>query len=180
MPMYCFQVDSNAPLVVSKHPGKRAFVTEGKVVPAGLGLNGADAFCNAEAKAANLDGSYKALLASSTASAASRFIPAQQYVRPDGQVVGSGNVVFGSSVLMAGLWQTAAGDYVSVATKAEAQVWIGAPSLTEAGTFLSTCANWTSTTPTANVGLSTYSSTQWYSDGTAACTSSKRLYCIEE
>jgi hypothetical protein len=82
---YCFGVDGSAPVKPVPVPGRKAFVTAA-MFKTDLGLAGADALCADEAAAAGLGGKFLALLATSTASAASRFadLDGAVWVRLDG------------------------------------------------------------------------------------------------
>src|SRR5262249_24823251 len=85
--LYCFGTDFNQPLVLASPTTKRlAFVSSATFAAAG-GAAAADAHCQNEAQTASLSGSYRALLATTTASAtdASRFdLTGAPWVRLDG------------------------------------------------------------------------------------------------
>lgn len=93
--LFCFGVEKHVPVSARPIPGRIAFVTRGTWVPGG-GLASADQLCQNEAAQAGLNGSFKALLASSNASAASRFsVDSTPWVRPDGVTIAStGAVLF--------------------------------------------------------------------------------------
>ena len=82
--LYCFGVDKAKPLTPVAVVGRRAFLSEG-VLTAG-GVDGADMLCAGEAAAAGLSGTFKALVSTETASAASRVTssPDTVWVRLDG------------------------------------------------------------------------------------------------
>ena len=84
-PIYCFGVDRAATVTITPPATfRRAFTTNAVFTPGG-GLAAADALCNSEASTASLPGTYRALLATTTASAASRFSTSgAPWGRPDG------------------------------------------------------------------------------------------------
>jgi hypothetical protein len=87
--LYCFGADyvASVPPPKPPSPAKLAFLA-GPFDPS-TGLNGADSICMSAATSASLSGTFHALLATSTASAASRVTTngTTPYVRPDGVVV---------------------------------------------------------------------------------------------
>jgi trimeric autotransporter adhesin len=185
-PFYCFQVAQNTPLVRTTSAGKLVFVTTNNVSPLGLGLPGADARCRSDATAAGLSGVFKALLATTSASAASRFTPAPPYVRPDGQVVSTGDALFTGKSLRSGIWQTAKGAYVDAGMNGSSGItagaWTGAASPTDVGTLASTCQNWMTAPATAvPAGSPTLIDARWFNfPYSEHCDSSARLYCVED
>lgn len=70
--LLCAEVGHVAPVIPVVHPGRIAFVSETFWVPTG-GLAAADAVCQGEANAAGVPGTFLALLATSSATAESRF-----------------------------------------------------------------------------------------------------------
>jgi len=147
--LYCLQIDYRATLTFAKSLGWVGFVSDpaqGRFDPS-AGLQGADALCDRQAASANLSGQYRAMLATTTASIASRFssIPANQpIVRPDGVLLAarvSGLFAAGSR-LESAFAVTAAGAATDryVATGNEDPG--GDPNAL--GTRDSTCNNWTS------------------------------------
>ncbi|HEY8073556.1 MAG TPA: hypothetical protein VIF62_05595, partial [Labilithrix sp.] len=83
--LYCFQTDFSKALAPLPPPaGRVAFVTAGKF-DTSTGLTGADTLCQGEAVLASLAGTFKAFLATSAASAVSRFdTSGTPWSRPDG------------------------------------------------------------------------------------------------
>ncbi len=145
--LYCFGTDRTA--VVSVDPattGRHAFASLEAWSP-GTGIASADALCQREASAANLPGTYKALLASAGASAASRFnANGTPWIRSDGiPLTSSASGFFSAAFWDAALNVTADGQkYLSGGL-----YWSGAGTMTTAGTNATTCSNWQSVTPTA-------------------------------
>jgi len=83
-PLYCFSTDRTTPLTVTKAVGRLAFTSEA-TFNASTGLAGADLQCQAEATAAALPGTYKALLTTQAMPAHQRFnLTGMPWVRPDG------------------------------------------------------------------------------------------------
>jgi hypothetical protein len=174
MRMYCFATDKVAPIGNPTPPphAKLAFVTTGTFLATG-GLLGADALCASEAGSSHLTGTFVALLATTTASAASR-VGSDVYVRTDGVTIGA----IGGS-MKAPINVTAAGDYLT------APAWTGASSATSPatsiGTSATTCANWTATTGTGEVGAIEVASALMYFVRTATCSdSTNHLYCVQQ
>lgn len=156
--LYCFGVDHQATVAPPVATAvRRAFVTSGSWLP-NTGIASADALCASEAGAASLPGTYRALLASSTASAASRFsTTGNPWARVDHVVLAPTATQLLASTgthWQAALNVTASGAYVTSRT------WAGAPNLSTPGmspTGASTnCANWSTAAATSfgAVGIS--------------------------
>jgi hypothetical protein len=145
--LYCFGIDRTA--VVSADPattGRYAFASQGAWSP-GTGIASADALCQREASAANLPGTYKALLANGGASAASRFNSnGAPWIRTDGiPLTPSASGFFSAAFWDAALNLSADGQqYLGGGL-----YWSGSSTMTTAGTSATTCSNWQSVTPTA-------------------------------
>ena len=140
---YCLAIDRTAVVQVVPPPARRfAFVTAATWTPGG-GLAGADALCQSEATDAGLPGTYRALLASTSASAASRFNSSgSPWTRVDGVAVTSA----AAAMFTATYW-----DASPAVTANGSQylgnnsVWSGATTVNSVGTAGGTCNNWTST-----------------------------------
>jgi hypothetical protein len=171
--LYCFQIDETSALVPSVTGGKVAFVSLATFTPGG-GLAAADAICASEGGAG-----YQALLATTTASAASRFTAAPTYVRPDGIAIASGATLFAGDILASGIWQRQSGVYLSSSSEI---VWTGAATPGVLGSAASTCDDWTSTvSTTATIGAATLSDSQWWNfNSNGNCATPRHLYCVEE
>lgn len=176
---YCFGKDQDAPIAWTPVPGRRAFVTSASFPPAG-GLAAADALCASEASAASLGGTFKALLATASASAISRFsVFGPTWVRVDGVP----------------LWTSAAAAKAGApietpillradGSRGAAQwLWFGATALDAVGS--NTCADWTSSDASSNgltaqidQGGSNFLQSQLACD--AASTFDVKLPCFEE
>jgi len=143
---YCFQIDRKSKVTPPQATGRYAFVTQGFFTPGG-GLAAADAMCANEAAAAGLAGTYLAAVATTTASAASRFnAAAAPWVRTDGPALApTASGLFNLAFLDVADNVNAAGD----TSYANYGVWNGATSWTSVGTAASTCNNWTSNLSTS-------------------------------
>ncbi len=178
--LYCFQTDFTTPLTPTPTTGKRAFYSVGGLTPGPTtGITAADAFCANEAAAAGLSGAYMALLATSTASAISRFPTAatSTYVRPDGIVIAAGTTLAAGNALQSGIWQHADGTYA-----ANSNAWTGATTPSVAGSALSTCNDWGATTSMSGIGgpVTLADSFWWNGFTNGDCTQPFRVYCLEE
>ena len=175
--LYCFETDKTATLTPTPAPGNLIFVTNGTFAPGpGMGTAAADALCNSEAAAAHLSGSYVALLATSTQSAASRVVLSALNVRKDGISVGSDTVLSAGGALPSGIWQTASGAYVGGGA-----VWTGAATPGTVGTSASTCTDWTSNSASGGIfGLPMFADASWWNSSTQMCSHAFRLYCVPQ
>ncbi len=165
----------DAALPTAPVAGKLAFLTNAPYVP---GSGDPDARCEAD-KPAGTGGTVEALLARTTATAASHLDPSAVYVRPDGQVVGTGqqliDVGAGPGVLGTGIWQTGDGQYF------QGTPWTGATSLTAVPDASETCDDWSVTTGSGRQGAAVFTIKAYWSAGTSPCNSQfLRLYCIEQ
>jgi hypothetical protein len=186
--IYCFGVGRSANVTPAPMSGRTAFAS-GAFLPGG-GVNAADAKCASDASGASLPGTYKALLATTTSSALSRFnLQGPIWVRPDGVplVLHAGDLV--SNVLVAGLDQQADGSIVPPSSGGLYwPVWTGADSLSVESTLMQTCADWTigNNTSGAIIGLlgDTVASPGWLKKlgGLVSCGFNQaiRLYCLQE
>jgi len=143
--LYCFGADYQAVVAPAAPPAgfRRAFLST-PWSPGG-GISSADAKCASDATAAGLPGTYHALLATTTASAISRFNTALgPWARPDGVLITATAATLANAAITfidAPPNQTADGaNYMTYPPIP----WTGASTLTSAGTATSTCQNWTS------------------------------------
>lgn len=179
--LYCFQVDhTGADLVPTPTLGKLAFVTSKSFTPdPSEGIDGADTLCASQASTASLPGTYKALLATTSASAASRMTPALLYVRPDGIPIATGATLQAGGALDSGIWQRADGIYVPSAGDL---TYTGAQTPAATGTLTSTCDNWTSTTSNgAVIGGTTFADPTWWNlASNGQCAQTLAVYCLQQ
>jgi hypothetical protein len=175
--LYCFMKTKTAPLVVTPAPGKRIWLSNANWSPTSIAS--ANSACLASApggvKAA------KALLATvaPARSLAAGLDPGTTYVRPDGQVVGTGASIAASGV-QSGIWETGDGRYV------DAQAWTGGkgPSYVPTDMMTETCNDWTSSSASATGYRGDSGSAgpnEWVEDSSPeACNDTgEALYCIE-
>ena len=176
--LYCMQVDK---VTVVPHPtapanAKRIFVST-TWMPAN-GIAGADARCATDAIAANLSGTFRALLATSTASAASRFHPTgtRPYARLDGVIVAAKD----TDLLQANPVMLAPNSVSAMGVRMFATTFAGAANITAVGT--QTCGDWTiaTTASTSSYGSSTFVRTGFFSGFSDNCTRGYGLHCLED
>ncbi|MCC6847898.1 MAG: hypothetical protein IT294_05305 [Deltaproteobacteria bacterium] len=178
--LYCFQIDHTSNLAPPPTSGKVAFVSTKAFLPGpGVDVADADALCADNAAGAGLVGTFKALLATSTASAASRVTLAPLYVRPDGTPIAIGATVAAGSPLESGIWQRADGTYVPSAGDL---AYTGAPLPSATGTLASTCDDWSAqTSTTATLGASAFADSTWWAHATTgSCATTLAVYCLEQ
>jgi hypothetical protein len=181
--LYCFQTDhTGVDLVPAPTSGNLAFATTKSFTPGPGGIDGADTLCANEAAAASLPGTYKALLATTTASAASRMTLASLYVRPDGIPIATGTTVQAGGALDSGIWQRADGTYVPATGDL---AFTGAPTPASTGTLTSTCSDWMSTaTPGATIGATTFADPTWWfvppGVNPVSCNQALAVYCLQQ
>jgi hypothetical protein len=146
--LYCVQVDNMVALQPLPATGRLAFVSSEWFFPGG-GISDADRICQSEATEVGLPGVYSAMLATSTASAGSRFdTSGPPWVRPDGiRITSSADQMF-----TADHWDTAPNNLAGGATLAGASGWSGGTSLSRPGTPENTCEDWTSTVGYGSAG----------------------------
>jgi hypothetical protein len=137
--LYCFRTDLSAPSIAppTEIPGRYAFVTA-SAFPVGGGIAAADKACGMEAKDAGLAGTFLAFMATSTASALSRFeTDGLPWKRRDGVFVTLQPTDLVNNAPFAPIDAAVDGKlYVS------ARVWTGAGNPNTPGTSASTCNDW--------------------------------------
>ena len=182
--IYCFGVNQHFPMGDPPPPAgiwRFAFATQGSWL-AGGGIS-PDSFCQIEADGAGLPGSYLAMLATTSGSAASRFDtnPALgPWVRVDGvPITDQPGDLFTAELWNAPINLTANGQtYVGAAL-----FWNGANSGTMPGNDGSTCSNWTSADAAADgaVGYVAFSSRSWVWFGLQqSCDVGRKLICLQQ
>jgi hypothetical protein len=142
--LYCFGINNQASVTVTPPPAfRRAFITSASFIPGG-GIAAADSLCSMEASSAGLPGTYKALLATGNASAASRF---NTSLAPWARVDGVAITPTAATMFTATFWDSALTLLANgqPAGSGNFGVWGGASSVTAAGTAALTCSDWTST-----------------------------------
>jgi len=172
--LYCFMKTESAALPTTPVAGKLAFLTNAPFVP---GSGDPDARCEADKPAGA--GPVVALLARTTGAAATHLSANAVYVRPDGQIIGTGQQLIdaapGTAVLESGIWQAGDGNYFG------AVVWTGATNLTAVPLASDTCDDWSVTTGSGRVGAASQTRSGYWSNGLQTCDSGfLRLYCVEQ
>jgi cysteine-rich repeat protein len=178
--LYCLQRDFSNVLSFEPTGGRLAFVSNEPWFPEG-GLSAADARCDQDALDAGLSGSFKALLATSTASAASRFsTEGGTWVRRDGiPIVAQAHDLFDADgTLLAPLQLTAFGTYLG-----NYGGWSGAADPNQVGS--STCNDWTSSATSAlgtsgRVFFGTIPDMLGYDPDGPCDAEYTHLYCLED
>lgn len=141
--------------------------------------------CNTEATMNGLQGTYRAALATTTGSIASRFVADSRSVRRiDGALVARDvTALFDGTDLEAHAMQSAAGVYLSTAPGTPS-IHVGAPNAMTVGTDPATCSNWTSTSATfvSQYGRfgSVVSAEVWGGFGNFNCMGFQRVLCLQE
>jgi List-Bact-rpt repeat protein len=178
--LYCFGTSYTAPVRVTPAPGRIAFLTDGNWAPSG-GVSGADALCALEASRANLSGTFRAMIATSNASALSRFdLSGAPWVRPDGIPVVAAAADLASGAPLTAITVRANGGYIGRGFS-----WTGvATNLSSPGTLASTCRDWSSTSAgdNATVGYETTTTAGAFASyGSEPCSYLLgHLYCLQE
>lgn len=141
--LFCVGVDKvgavSAPTPPPSH--RKAFTTSAAwVANGGGGLAGADAVCQSEAASASLPGTYKALLATTTATAASRFnTSGDPWVRVDGVVLAP----TAAGLFTATLWGASPGLTADGSQfLGNIGIWSGSADPLVTGTSNTTCQDW--------------------------------------
>jgi hypothetical protein len=147
----------------------RIFLSKGAFTP--NGRNRADTLCQDEANAANLGGSFLALLGNSSGSALSRLTTAtRSYVRLDGVVVGD----LSRQLIDSALNVHADGSYTN-----QLYYWTGG-SRTLPIPDGNTCNGWANTTGTAIIGSQLTSDLNLVNASTANCVDPLPVLCVEQ
>ena len=172
--VYCFMKTRTVALTPATSTGKKIYLTTNPFFPGG-GIAGANAQCDAY-KPMGTSGTGKALLATTTASAAS-LLHAVNYVRPDGLLVGSG-AELSLGIVHTGIWQRGDGGYVF------GSAWSGTEFMTQTASANNNCNDWTSSAM-GDDGLigDDHSVTTWWSNTAfdpGACSTGLRIRCFEE
>ena len=178
--IYCFGTQNNAPVAVTPTVGRIAFVTTQTWIASG-GLTGADNLCATEADTAGLSGTYKALLATNGASAASRFnTSGPPWVRPDGVAIApTAGELFSATLLDSAVNQSADGSQYF----GNVGAWTGAENPSTAGAWATTCENWTDSSEPNGYGGKAGFTDEWgfFMASSSRCSADwMHLYCLQE
>jgi hypothetical protein len=177
--LYCFGIDANIAVAPQPQTARRAFLSVGGFA-SGSGIGPADTLCAQEASTTGLTGTYRALIATTTASAISRFnLQGPNWTRVDGVELAAS-----PADLAAGLFIT------SPVVQADGShwpwgivgPWTGASQPDAVGTDATTCRDWamTNMTSTGGVGYYAMAGAEAFSSGTRNCTGAVYVYCLEQ
>jgi hypothetical protein len=170
MGLLCFGVDRVARVEPPAEQGRKAFISDAPWIPSS-GRADADARCQADAMAAGVPGSFKALLSTTTSPAISRFNTTTPWVRVDGVLVGSDLTRINAPVNV-----TASGTYID-----DILNWSGATSISATPALADNCSNWSLTTGSSWIGRASRSGGSLFGGGTGGCGSTtNRIWCLEE
>jgi hypothetical protein len=176
LPLYCMQVDHTLPVTVIEVKGaKRAFMSASFTPTSGIA--GADTLCAKDAQHFGLTGTFRALLAQTNVSPASRFHPtnSRPYVRLDGVVVASVD----SDLFQATPKMLAPINVDAYGNTSGGVAYVGAPNLvTAAGS--TTCSDWSSSAETTTYGTVNYTGTNAFYGFSDSCTRGGVVYCLED
>jgi hypothetical protein len=162
--------------VVKPVPGRIAFVSVGQILP-NAGRAAADALCQTEAVGAGLPGSFRALLATSTASAGSLLDTSMgPWVRVDGvPLADTAAAVVSGSPLRTRIVLGADGSQPWGNL-----VWTGGPEIGSAGL---TCMDWSSVSSSERANIASFDMQAWFGTtvNSVACDfSALSVYCFQQ
>ena len=178
MHVYCFETDRTVSLSPPAGTGRVAFLSSGHF-DTSTGLSGADQQCQTEAMNAGLAGTYKALLATQSASAASRMGAGATWKRTDGVQLGASANDFLDGTLWAPLNVTAAATYVGW------NAYVRTGSTDARSTGIDTCVDWSTAASAAksDIGIPA-DGLSWFRTPTSltmvACNQFARIYCLQQ
>lgn len=176
--LYCFGTGLSTAVAPSAIAGqRRAFLTATSIMP-GSGIASFDALCQADADAAGLGGSFRALVATTTASAASRFdATGATWVRIDGVPLAPTAADLLATGFRTSLNQLANGTYRRALV---ATVFTGATTITAVGS--ESCMSWDTAIASmdARAGSYHFAGARALDQQLAACNLNRPLYCLEE
>ncbi len=155
--------------------GRRVFVSESPVA-ADVGLDGFDEACSASAQNAGMDGSFKALVATTTAPALDRFdLDGLPWVNALGVPLTLEDAPLANVIRL-----DAHIGFLADGVAIDAAVWSGADAIGLTATTRS-CLDWTSADPAERGDYSrTPETVDWFGVGSEACDIARRVACFEE
>ena len=173
--IYCFGLGKTAPVAPPPVTGRLQFMTVESYVVDGNGLATADALCNSEAQQGSLPGSYKALLATSTASAFSRFSAGSPWQRVDGMVLSPSLLDLEQNEMFTTPNLSATG-----AAQGDIEVMTGIINPAQANTTGQACGDWTAPGGQGLTGRSDFLGSVFNDAGTTIGCTTQPIYCFEE
>jgi hypothetical protein len=177
--LYCFGIDRQAQVVASGPMARFAFMTKADWTPGG-GIGTADALCQQEASAAGLAGTYRALLAPSGSTIASRFVTSgYTWARVDGTPLATSAELFFQGTTFGVPPNLSADGSVYYGNE---DLWTGAVTPSTVGTAASTCGDWLSNA--ANLsgqgGIAGDSSVhEFFGEWPLACNYGLKIACLQ-
>lgn len=177
--IYCFGVDHDRPLELEPVEGRLAFSSRDVFRPSSLAA--ADAQCQSDAEFDGLEGSYVALLATSSAAASSRFdLTGPNWIRTDGIPWLPGPAALERGQYLTALNVDSGGNYLAPGSN---WVWTGSDDPATAAGLLN-CDDWTSAAASerSSIGQNHYSNALLFDDGESKPCDFEfpRLYCLQE
>ena len=176
--IYCMEIDKSVPVSPAPPPaGSRTVFESSTVFNPASGIAAADTICSSEATTARLSGNYLALLATTTATASSRFVAGSAWYRPDGVEVFPTLTALTDANLMGAITVTADG-----ASNVSEVMASGATNLFTAAVASSDCSDWSvSTGSTYYFGVSTSTNNGFFRQATLPCSSLEaHVYCLQQ
>lgn len=182
--IYCAGIERTAPLIPVAATGKRIWVTPPALVP-GSG-SAPDGLCFSSRPAGV--GAAVALLARVARPAGEVLDPAARYVRPDGQVVGTGQQLLdfanAQTAIESGIWQSGDGVYIVLEEGGRVPVTTGGGRLNEIGAVETTCNDWTDPAGRWANGILSFVNGQWWQNRSDnLCVPDDplgfRIYCVQ-
>ncbi len=176
LPLYCFAVDRVTPVAAPAppQPSRFAFVSTAQLAP-DSGVAAFDQLCRVEATRMQLPGSYRALLATNAASAASRFdAGGPPWVRVDGVVTAWRADELFAGPRVAPINRTGDGGAYT-----DLRAWTGAATPLNPGSGTS-CSDWTSGTGVGLFALVNYLDSRFFSSSSLSCGTRLPVYCLQE
>jgi hypothetical protein len=171
--LYCFGVDRSTPIALAPQTGRLAFVASASF-PMGTGIGAADVLCQSDADGAGRPGMFRAFMANSSTTAASRFSASgATWVRVDGLPVAPT-----AAQVLAGGFEIPVRLQVDGTPYADL-IYFGA-STTTSTSATGHCLDWTSTVDTYTYGLADHAYIGAYNVGARTCSIPARTYCLEQ
>ncbi len=177
--VFCFGIDRVAQVRPMPGPVRHAFVSS-QWTP-GSGLAGADAHCQTDAASVALPGNYRALLATSTATAASRFdLTGVPWARVDDSLIAATPDALMQLQLETQFDRDVTGAHVGVFFSGSN--WTGANTPTQFATLNESCNNWMDSTISffGVTGATAWLDGGFFSANASSCNSLQTLYCLEQ
>jgi hypothetical protein len=177
--LYCFGIDRTVAITKPVRSGRLVFLSKG-TLDGNAGISAMDALCNSEATSAGLGGSrtYKALVATESATGASRFANVTGPIsRPDGVVVATTAAALFDASQPLGAAVNVNADGVTYDRSANGP-WTGSNDMTKTGG--AACTGWAQTSPGAIAGSSGAIDGERFGGVVTTCAEKRPVYCLQE